>query len=118
MTSEFHLNSQFWPANERFIKRGPFTLDLLERLVIYNQKPIRLPQCAFECLVLLVRNSPKPVSFLDLAQASPGLQLSQLDIQDRARMHIYILKKSLENNQESSRRIKAIPGFGYWLNIN
>jgi DNA-binding winged helix-turn-helix (wHTH) protein len=115
MTSNFHLNRGSWPVNERYLHRGLFTLDLVNRWALVNNKTIQLPRCAFECLVLLVRNSPKPVSFQDLAQASPGLPLSQVDIQDKARLHIYILKRAFERNQESSCRIKAVPGYGYWL---
>ena len=90
-------------------------MDLIDRIVTINHKTIQLPECAFESLVLLVKNSPKPVSFQDLAQASPSLALSQVDMQDKARMHIYLLKKAFEYNQESSGRVKGVPGYGYWL---
>lgn len=99
----------------RYLRRGAFILDLVDQCAIVNKKPIQIPRCVFECLVLLVQNSPKPVSFQDLAQASSGLALSQVDMQDHARMHIYILKKAFELNQESSRRIQAVPGVGYKL---
>jgi DNA-binding winged helix-turn-helix (wHTH) protein len=99
----------------RYLRRGAFILDLVEQCAIVNQKSIQIPRCVFECLVMLVRNSPNPVSFQDLAQASPGLALSQVDLQDHARMHIYILKKAFELNQENSRRIQAVPGVGYKL---
>jgi DNA-binding response OmpR family regulator len=115
MASDFHWHGQSWPTKGRFLRKGPFILDLVDHWVAINKKTIELPACAFECLAMLVRNSPKPVSFQDLAQSSPGFRLSKVDIQDRARMHIYILKKALEHNQESSCRIKAVPGYGYWL---
>lgn len=115
MTSDFHLSGRYWPVSSRFLRRGTFIIDLVNQQVTINNKQIQLPGCAFECLVLLVRNSPKPVSFVDLAQATPGPLLSQVDIQDKARLHIYILKTVFEHNQESSSRIRAVPGYGYWL---
>jgi DNA-binding winged helix-turn-helix (wHTH) protein len=118
MAADFHSGGQSWHANGRFLSRGPFIVDLVNRQVTVDHKPIELPSCAFECLVLLVQKAPEPVSFQDLAQASPGLHLSKIDVQDKARLHIYILKKAFEQNQASSCRIKAVPGYGYWLNTN
>jgi DNA-binding winged helix-turn-helix (wHTH) protein len=115
MASNLDPNWQSRWGFERYLKRGAFILDLVDHCAIVNQKAIQIPRCVFECLVMLVRNSPNPVSFQDLAQASSGLTLSQVDLQDHARMHIYILKKAFEQNQESSRRIQAVPGVGYKL---
>jgi DNA-binding response OmpR family regulator len=115
MTSDFQPSGQFRPVNERFLRKGPFVLDLVDHCVTINHKTIQLPICAFESLVLLVQSSPKPVSFQDLAQTSPGNNLSKVDIQDKARLHIYILKKAFEQNLESRYRIKAVPGYGYWI---
>jgi DNA-binding winged helix-turn-helix (wHTH) protein len=113
MASNLDPNGQSRWGYGRYLRRGAFILDLVDQCAIVNQKAIQIPRCVFECLVMLVRNSPNPVSFQDLAQASSGLALSQVDVQDHARMHIYILKKAFELNQESSRRIQAVPGVGY-----
>jgi DNA-binding response OmpR family regulator len=100
---------------ERFLCRGPFTIDLQDQSTLLGDKPVLLPPCTFDYLVTLVKNSPEPVSYQTLVIAAQGQQLPRLEAQDLARAHIYMLRRAIEENHQAPQFIMAVPGFGYKL---
>jgi DNA-binding response OmpR family regulator len=115
----FTSNRRFQPASSsgRFIKRGSITLDLQEQRLILKNKSIKLPPCAFDYMVTLIRKSPEGVSYQQLVSASQGIQLSRLEAQDLARMRVYLLRKVIEENVNDPAYILAIPGYGYRFDV-
>ncbi|RPI34475.1 MAG: DNA-binding response regulator [Chloroflexota bacterium] len=115
MTSPGSINKFSCSESDRFLCRGPFTIDLYKRDTLFNKKEIQLPMCAFDYLVTLLRHSPEPVSYKTLVADSQGFQLSRLEAQDLARVRIYMLRKVIEENAQDPCYILAVPGYGYRL---
>jgi DNA-binding response OmpR family regulator len=101
----------------RMMCMGPFTLDLYYRKVFFSGKPVTLPPCTFDYLVTLMRHSPNPISYQELVKISQGYNLGRLEAQDLARARVYILRKSLEADPQNPQYIRAVPGYGYRIEI-
>lgn len=102
-------------GQDRFLQKGPFTIDLYSQRTLVEEKYIQLPPCTFDYLVTLLRHSPKPVSYQQLVSDSQGYQLPRLESQDLARMRVYMLRKALEENRQNAGCIHAVAGYGYRL---
>ena len=114
MTS-FSSQKAFHPRQNRFLRRGAFSLDLQAQQAHLKDKLVELPPCTFDYLVTLLRHSPDPVSYQKLVADSQGYKLSRIDAQDLVRLRIYMLRKAIEEDSQAPRYIVAVPGYGYRL---
>ena len=99
----------------RYLCRGQFTVDLFNHDTFVSGRNIPLPPCTFEYLVSLMRHAPNAVSYKALVADAQGMHLKQVEAQDLARLKVYMLRKVLEENDQTPRLITSVPGFGYRL---
>jgi TolB-like protein/DNA-binding winged helix-turn-helix (wHTH) protein/Tfp pilus assembly protein PilF len=88
---------------------GPFRLDLKQRLLLRDDKPIPLQPKAFETLLVLVRNSEKVVlkdELLNAVWTDTFVEESNLT------QNIFVLRKAL-GEEDGRRYIVTVPGRGY-----
>jgi DNA-binding response OmpR family regulator len=105
------------PDEGRFLKRGPFMLDLHANAVLLKDRYIQVPPCTFSYLATLARHAPHPVSYQKLVLESQGHTVSRLESQDMARAHIYMLRETIGDEQLKPGYIFAVPGYGYRLKV-
>jgi DNA-binding response OmpR family regulator len=100
---------------DRYLKCGPFILDLHTRLANFNSRFIALTPTAFDYLFTLTRYSPDPVPYQALVSESQGYQVERLEAQEMARWRIHELRKAIEPDPRQPRYIITVRGFGYRL---
>ena len=89
---------------------GPFRLDLSERQLFRDGKPLSMTPKAFETLVMLVRKSGRIVEKDDLlAEVWKDTFVEEANIS----RHIWMLRKTLGENENGQSYIETIPRRGY-----
>jgi DNA-binding response OmpR family regulator len=99
----------------RYLRQGPFTLDLHARHVMVEEKYIPLSPSNFDYLVTLVRHCPNPVSYEEMVKQAQGYELTRSEAQEMARWRIHELRKALEPDPKHPRYIITMRGHGYRL---
>ncbi len=102
-------------ASERFMQRGPLTLDLQARHAILDGRLISMPPGAFDYLVTLVRYAPAPVACKALVMQSQGYEMARAEAQDLARWRIHQLRQALEPDPKHPHHILTVRDVGYRL---
>ncbi len=103
------------PESVRYLRMGPFFVDLQTQITTLNERPIPVPPCTFNYLVALMRHSPNPVSYQELVAEAQGNKLSKLEAQDLARWRVYMLRKAIEPDVDRPRYVISVAGVGYRL---
>ena len=89
---------------------GPFRLDLSERQLFRDGKPLSMTPKAFETLVMLVRKSGRIVEKDDLlAEVWKDTFVEEANIS----RHVWMLRKTLGENEKGQSYIETIPRRGY-----
>jgi TolB-like protein/DNA-binding winged helix-turn-helix (wHTH) protein/Tfp pilus assembly protein PilF len=89
---------------------GPFRLDVRQRVLLRDGKPIPLQPKAFETLLVLVRNSEKVVLKDDLLGSIwPDTFVEESNLTQ----NIFVLRKALGDVEGERRYIITVPGRGY-----
>src|SRR5258708_5369591 len=97
-------------ASERALAFGPFRLIPSQKLLLDNDKPVRLGSRALELLIALVERAGEVVSRDELvARVWPSTIVEESSL----RVHIAALRKALGDGQEGARFITNVPGRGY-----
>jgi DNA-binding response OmpR family regulator len=99
----------------RILRRGPFTLDLYARSVVFGEKTLSLSPTAFDYLATLVRHSPNPVSYETLVIEAQGYKTSPVEAREMARWRIHELRKSIEADTRNPSYIITVRDVGYRL---
>lgn len=100
---------------DRYIQRGPITLDVHTRQASVSGRFIPLSPTAFEYLVTLVKHSPNVISCEDLVAESQGYAAGPVEAKEMARWRIHELRKVLEPDSRHPRYIITVRGTGYRL---
>jgi DNA-binding response OmpR family regulator len=101
----------------RFLKKGPFELDLHERHVTLNGQYIQVTGIYFDYLVTLLRHAPKAVAYKTLVKESQGYDIAFAEAQDLARWRIHELRRIIEDDPRRPQYILTVRGTGYRLAI-
>ena len=89
---------------------GPFRVDVRQRLLLRDGKPIPLQPKAFETLLVMVRNSEKVVLKDDLlGSVWPDTFVEESNLTQ----NIFVLRKALGDVEGERRYIITVPGRGY-----
>jgi DNA-binding winged helix-turn-helix (wHTH) protein len=89
---------------------GPFRLYPRQRLLLEEDKPLRLGSRALDILIALVERPGELVSKRELiAWVWPGIVVEE----DNVKTHIRALRRMLRDGQLGSRYICTVPGRGY-----
>jgi DNA-binding response OmpR family regulator len=101
----------------RFLKKGPFELDLHARHAMFNGKYIPVTGFYFDYLGTLLRHAPKAVGYQTLVKESQGYDVAVTEARDLARWRIHELRKLIEANPGQPQYILTVRGTGYRLDI-
>src|SRR5437660_212540 len=97
-------------APERALAFGPFRLIPSQKLLLENDKPVRLGSRALELLIALVERAGEVVSRDELvARVWPSTIVEESSL----RVHIAALRKALGDGHGGARFITNVPGRGY-----
>jgi DNA-binding response OmpR family regulator len=99
----------------RYLRRGPFVLDMETRHVTIEDRTFPLTDIAFDYLVTLVRHAPKTVKFEQLVYEAQGLSISYQEAREMARWWVHQLRKALEPDVKTPRYLLTVRGSGYRL---
>src|SRR6267142_2253814 len=95
---------------ERVLAFGPFRLIRSQKLLLENDKPVRLGSRALELLIALVERAGEVVSRDELvARVWPSTIVEQSSL----RVHVAALRKALGDGHWGARFITNVPGRGY-----
>src|SRR6267142_679796 len=95
---------------ERVLAFGPFRLIRSQKLLLENDKPVRLGSRAFELLVALIERAGEVVSRDELvARVWPSTIVEESSL----RVHVAALRKVLGDGHGGARFITNVPGRGY-----
>ncbi len=101
----------------RWLRRGPFALDLHTRHAMLDEVYVPLPPTTFDYLVSLVRHAPDPVAYETLVLEAQGYKLPRAEAREMVRWQIHELRKALEPDSQQQRFIITIRHVGYRLVI-
>lgn len=98
---------------KRYLQVGKIKVDLQTRHIHIENKTIALPPTSFDYLVILMRHSPRAVSFENLVKEAQGYELTRLEARDMSRWHIHKIRKAMEQNPSDPQYIITERDFGY-----
>lgn len=105
-------------GDDRFLKRGELTIDLLTRRATMNKRAISLPTTTFDYLVVLARHAPNMVDFQILVAEAQGYETDVREAQELSRWHVHHIRKALESDSRNPIHLLNIRGKGYRLVMN
>jgi DNA-binding response OmpR family regulator len=97
----------------RFLQKGPFSLDLHARHATLNNQYLPITGIYFDYLVTLLRHAPKTVPNKTLVKESQGYDVVTAEARDLARWRIHELRKVIEPNPQDPQYILTVRGVGY-----
>jgi len=103
------------PLSDRFIKRGPLSLDLHTRRVTINDRVVNLAPTSFDYLLVLARHSPNIVDYQTLVAEAQGYQSDTRDAQELTKWHIHNIRQAIGADSHNSIHIITVRGSGYRL---
>lgn len=106
------------PANDaRFLRRGPFSLDLHARHASLSGQYLDLTPTTFDYLATLAKHFPNAVTYEDLVKESQGYSVVQSEAREMCRWHIHQLRKIVDGADETFQYVVTVRGVGYRLAI-
>ena len=104
------------PADpSRFLKRGPFELDLHARHAMLEGRYIPVTGVYFDYLSTLLHHAPKAVAYKTLVKESQGYETTIAEARDLTRWRIHELRKLFESDPKHPQYILTVRGLGYRL---
>jgi len=105
-------------GDDRFLKRGGLTIDLLTRRAVMNERAISLPTATFDYLVVLARHSPNVLGFQMLVAEAQGYETDMREAQELSRWHVHHIRQVLEPDSRNPVHLLNVRGTGYRLVMN
>ncbi len=102
---------------KRYLRKGPFILDLQEQQVQLHRSEILIPPGTFHYLTTLLLHAPNPVTYRTLVMESSGIKLPALEAQDMARLQIWLLRRTIEKDPNHPLWLQTVAGVGYRLAV-
>ncbi len=102
-------------SSDRFVKRGPLTLDLHTRRVTVNNHAVSLAPTSFDYLLVLARHSPSVVDYQTLVAEAQGYESEARDAQELTKWHIHNIRQAIETDSLNTVHVITIRGSGYRL---
>jgi len=106
---------QVWAMEDRFLKRGPLTLDLFSRRVTINERSVSLPTASFDYLIVLARHAPNVVDFQTLVAEAQGYETDLREARELSRLHVFHIRQVIELNTRNPIYVINVRGTGYRL---
>lgn len=105
-------------SSDRFVKRGPLTLDLHRRTVMVNDQPVNLAPTSFDYLLVLARHTPNVVEYQTLVAEAQGYESDAREAQELTKWHIHNIRQAIETDARNPIHVINIRGSGYRLVTN
>ena len=102
-------------SDDRFLKRGLLTLDMLTRRVIMNDRVVNLPPTSFDYLLVLARHTPNVVDYQTLVAEAQGYETNPHEAQELTKWHIHHIRQVLEPDARNPIYVINVRGTGYRL---
>lgn len=102
-------------AEDRFLKRGKFVLDLQAQRATLSEHVLSLPPTAFTYLTVLARHAPDAVEYQTLVTEAQGYSVEQSEASELAKYHIHVLRQGIGANKNKAGYIVNVRGVGYRL---
>jgi DNA-binding response OmpR family regulator len=99
----------------RYINHGPFVVDTIARHVTMHEKYIPITGVYFDYFLVLLKHSPKSVSFRDLVLEAQGFGAPLPEAKDLTRWRIHELRKLIETDPQKPQYLLSVRGAGYRL---
>jgi len=104
--------------DDRFLKRGGLTIDLLTRHATMHEHAISLATASFDYLVVLARHAPNVVDFKTLVAEAQGYETDVREAQELSRWHVHHIRQVLELDSRNPSHLLNVRGTGYRLVMN
>jgi DNA-binding response OmpR family regulator len=98
---------------ERFLRSRDLVIDRAHRTAILGEKLLDLTTTEFDALVLLVENSPQPVSPSLLVHYALGYEAEEKEAGDIIKWHIHQLRSKIEPTPTKPKYILTVRYKGY-----
>jgi DNA-binding response OmpR family regulator len=102
-------------ADDRFLRRGTLTLDLLTHRVTMNDRAVNLPPTSFDYLLVLARHTPNVVDYQTLVSEAQGYETDPHEAQELTKWHIHHIRQVLEPDARNPIYVINVRGTGYRL---
>lgn len=102
-------------SDDRFLKRGLLTLDMLTRRVTMSDRVINLPPTSFDYLLVLARHTPNVVDYQTLVSEAQGYETDPHEAQELTKWHIHHIRQVLEPDARNPVHVINVRGIGYRL---
>ena len=102
-------------SDDRFLKRGMLTLDMLTCRVTMNDRVVNLPPTSFDYLLVLARHTPNVVDYQTLVAEAQGYETDPHEAQELTKWHIHHIRQVLEPDTRNPIYVINVRGTGYRL---
>ena len=89
------------------------TVNPVEHVVTFSDRPIELTPTEFDVLFCLMRNAGQVLSCQELVRQAQGYELDERDARYLIRPHLTRLRQKLETEPEAPEYIHNVRGIGY-----
>ncbi|MGZ9235635.1 MAG: response regulator [Anaerolineales bacterium] len=103
------------PSDDRFLKRGLLTMDMLTRRVTMSDRVINLAPTSFDYLLVLARHTPNVVDYQTLVSEAQGYETDPREAQELTKWHIHHIRHVLEPDARNPVYVINVRGTGYRL---
>lgn len=97
-------------TKQQIYKFDKFQLDVTNRRLMRDEKPVQLPAKAFDLLKTLVENSGQLVGKDEIFSR---VWQDQIVEESNLTVHISQIRKALSETKKNPRFIETVPGYGY-----
>jgi two-component system alkaline phosphatase synthesis response regulator PhoP len=102
-------------SDDRFLKRGNLTLDLLARRLTVNGEPAELPPTSFDYLLALARHAPNVVNYQTMVSEAQGYETDAHEAQELTKWHVHNIRQAIEPDPRKPSYVINVRGTGYRL---
>jgi DNA-binding response OmpR family regulator len=102
-------------SDDRFLRRGMLTLDMLTRRVTMNDRVVNLPPTSFDYLLVLARHTPNVVDYQTLVSEAQGYETDPHEAQELTKWHIHHIRQVIEPDARNPIYVINVRGTGYRL---
>jgi len=117
-TDEAKSETSHQPENrsdDRFLKRGDLTLDLLAHRLMVKETPVEVPPTSFDYLLVLARHAPNVVDYQTMVSEAQGYETDMREAQELTKWHIHNIRQAIEPDPHKPNYIINVRGTGYRL---
>ncbi len=100
-------------SDDRFLRRGDLTLDLLARRLTIKGTPVEMPPTSFDYLLVLARHAPNVVDFMTIVSEAQGYTTDAREAQELTKWHVHNIRQAIEPDPRKPVYLINVRGVGY-----